>query len=134
MIFAGSMATVTLVEKVKGEPLSGGNSGLTTMGGNTSPDPETTTDLTTVTVTPSLSSSVATTRTQTATVTLTEPDRGLQYLRLAVEHPVLRRQRTAQHTPGGGGGRAVAGHRPNRSVTVQARLVADRPVTAGRGS
>ena len=130
VIFAGSMATVTLVEKVKGGPLSGGNSGLTIMGGNTSPDPETTTDLTTVTVTPSLSSSVATTPTRPSP----EPDRWLQYLRLAVEHPVLRRQRTAHHTPGDGGGRAVAGHRLNPSVTVQARFVAARPATAGRGS
>jgi hypothetical protein len=71
VIFAGSMATVTLVEKVKGGPLSGGNSGLTIIGGNTSPDPETTTDPTTVTVTPSLSSSVGTTPTQTQTQTAT---------------------------------------------------------------
>ena len=69
VIFAGSMATVTLVERVKGGPLSGGNSGLTILGGNTSPDTRTTTDATTVTVTPSASSSG--TRTQTATVTQT---------------------------------------------------------------
>ena len=69
VIFAGSMAMVTLVERVKGGPLSGGNSGLTILGGNTSPDTGTTTDATTVTVTPSASSSGA--RTQTATVTQT---------------------------------------------------------------
>ena len=55
VIFAGSMATVTLVERVKGGPLSGGNSGLTILGGNTSPDTGTTTEETTVTVSPSVS-------------------------------------------------------------------------------
>ena len=71
VIFAGSMATVTLVERVKGGPLSGGNSGLTILGWNTSPDTRTTTDPTTVTVTPSASSSGATTPTATVTQTLT---------------------------------------------------------------
>ena len=69
VIFAGSMATVTLVEKVKGGPLSGGDSGLTIMGGNTPPDAGTTTDMTTVTVTPSASSSGAATPTVTQTLT-----------------------------------------------------------------
>ena len=71
VIFAGSMAMVTLVERVKGGPLSGGNSGLTILGGNTSPDTRTTTDATTVTVTPSASSSGATAPTATVTQTLT---------------------------------------------------------------
>ena len=71
VIFAGSMATVTLVERVKGGPLSGGNSGLTILGGNTSPDTGTTTDETTVTVTPSVSRPGATTPTATVTQTLT---------------------------------------------------------------
>jgi len=71
VIFAGSMATVTLVERVKGGPLSGGNSGLTILGGNTSPDTGTTTDETTVTVSPSVSRSGATTPTPTVTQTLT---------------------------------------------------------------
>ena len=71
VIFAGSMATVTLVERVKGGPLSGGNSGLTILGGNTSPDAGTTTDEITVTVSPSVSSSGATTPTATVTQTLT---------------------------------------------------------------
>lgn len=72
VIFAGSMATVTLVEKLKGGPLSGGDSGLTIMGGNTPPDTRTTTDMTTVTVTPSASSSGATTPTPSPTVTVTQ--------------------------------------------------------------
>ena len=71
VIFAGSMATVTLVERVKGGPLSGGNSGLTILGGNTSPDTSTTTDATTVTVTPSASGSGAPAQTATVTQTLT---------------------------------------------------------------
>ena len=71
VIFAGSMATVTLVERVKGGPLSGGNSGLTILGGNTSPDTGTTTDETTVTVSPSVSRPGATTPTPTVTQTLT---------------------------------------------------------------
>jgi hypothetical protein len=71
VIFAGSMAMVTLVERVKGGPLSGGNSGLTILGGNTSPDTGTTTDATTVTATPSASSSGATAPTATVTQTLT---------------------------------------------------------------
>jgi len=70
VVFAGSLATVTLVETVKGGPLSGG-SGLTILGGNTSPDTKTTTDATTVTVTPSASSSGATAQTATVTQTLT---------------------------------------------------------------
>ena len=68
VIFAGSMATVTLVERVKGTPLSGG-SGLTILGGNTSPDTRTTTDPTTVTS--RASNSGATTQTATVTQTLT---------------------------------------------------------------
>ena len=72
VIFAGSMATVTLVEKLKGGPLSGGDSGLTIMGGSTPPDTGTTTDMTTVTVTPSASSSGATTPTPSPTVTVTQ--------------------------------------------------------------
>ena len=71
VVFAGSMAAVTLVERVKGGPLSGGNSGLTILGGNTSPDTRTTTDATTVTVTPSASRSGAPAQTATVTQTLT---------------------------------------------------------------
>ena len=55
VVFAASLATVTLVETVKGGPLSGG-SGLSVRGGNTSPDTQPTTDPTTVTVTTSSTS------------------------------------------------------------------------------
>lgn len=68
VIFAGAMATVTLVETVKGAPLSGGDSGLSVLGGNGSSG--TSTDPTTVTVTsPATSADAPETATVTQTVT-----------------------------------------------------------------
>jgi hypothetical protein len=67
VIFAGALATVTLVETVKGAPLSGGDSGLSVLGGNGSS--ETPTDPTTVTVTSPAASSRAPSTTVTQTVT-----------------------------------------------------------------
>ena len=66
VIFAGALATVTLVETVKGAPLSGGDSGLSVLGGNGSSG--TSTDPTRVTVTsPATSRAPSTTVTQTVT-------------------------------------------------------------------
>jgi len=67
VIFAGAIATVTLVETVKGAPLSGGDSGLSVLGGNGSSG--TSTDPTTVTVTSPATSSDAASTTVTQTVT-----------------------------------------------------------------
>ena len=123
-VFAASLATVTLLETVKGSPLSGGT-GLSIHGGNTSPNPQPTNDPTTVTVTTSSTSRTSNpAATATVTQTLTRsptpsPTPGLHHRSPHVQRPVLCRRRTAQPPRVRGHGRRAAGghHHPHRPVT-----------------
>ncbi len=102
VIFAGAIATVTLVETVKGAPLSGGDSGLSVLGGNGSPGTSTSTDPTTVTVTsPATSSQAPTTVTQTVTQSPTASSRPAEQSTAPTTAPT---SPTAASTPGAFGG------------------------------
>ena len=71
-IFAGSLAAVTVVETVKGSPLSGGDSGgLSVLGGNGNTDPGTIPETTTTTT--EVSTVTSTVTSPTATSAETEP-------------------------------------------------------------
>ncbi|HYJ55204.1 MAG TPA: hypothetical protein VEX40_06760 [Mycobacterium sp.] len=71
-IFAGSLAAVTVVETVKGSPLSGGDSGgLSVLGGNGNTDPGTIPE--TATTTTEVSTVTSTVTSPTATSAETEP-------------------------------------------------------------
>ena len=116
VVFAASLATVTLLETVKGSPLSGGT-GLSIHGANTSPNPQPTSDPTTVTVTTSPNSRTSN-PTATATVTQTHhpqpdpgtnPHPGLHHHCPHVQRPVRCRRRTTHHPRvRGHGGREAA--------------------------
>jgi hypothetical protein len=121
VIFAGALATVTLVETVKGAPLSGGDSGLSVLGGNGSS--ETPTDPTTVTVTsPATSRAPSTTVTQTVTQSPTVSSQPAQ-------------QSTAPTTAPSSGG-PTSGNAPtsaDQSVSAAGSAVGQAATTAPTG-
>ena len=122
-VFAASLATVTLVETVKGGPLSGG-SGLTVRGGNTAPGPRPTTDPThgdgdlldlagrrPGRVDDGDGDGDGDTDPDPEPDPVIDPHCGLRHRRPHGQRPVHRRQRTAQHPSVRGlGGRAIGGH------------------------
>ena len=122
VIFAGALATVTLVETVKGAPLSGGDSGLSVLGGNGSSG--TSTAPSTVTVTsPAASSTAPSTVTQTVTQSPTASSRPAEQSTAPTTAPTSSSSSPAAAAVDSGGfrGRACSDHRADRTLSGRCR-------------
>lgn len=119
VIFAGALATVTLVEAVKGAPLSGGDSGLSVLGGTGSSG--TSTDPATVTVTsrPPSSEPASTTVTQTVTQSPTASSQPAEQSTAPTTAPTTAPNSGAASSPAAAASSAAAG-----SAAVQAATTA----------